>query len=97
MRHLFYNVRYFAVPNISSMLIVAYSSVKHSPLLNQHSFTTTQNIQLFHDIITEFDCTLLCCYNKLETIMTVDTILSLYTPTTLRRQLFMILRHSYVV
>jgi len=33
----------------------------------------------------------------LETKVTTDTILHLYTPTTLRRQLLTIFRHSYVV
>jgi len=65
-------------------------------MLNQHSSTTTQIIQTFHEVITEFDCTLLYCYNKLETNMMTDTILSLYIPTTLRQQLFMIFKHSNV-
>jgi len=41
MRHLIFNVRYFAVPNIPSLLIVAYSSVKPTLLYNNTNYSTS--------------------------------------------------------
>jgi hypothetical protein len=51
MRHFVYSVRYTAMPvNESLLTITLYSS-----------FITTQNIQSYHDVITEFDCILRTC------------------------------------